>query len=99
MTEIAILLGTSWRAWIVGDVNLTIACSGARIYKEGLTERAIMLCKLNKSRLVSSTSVGIHRQKILYSLKNLCIQQTSRSNKMWKNGLFIMWFHDFANSL
>ena len=30
----------------------------ARIYKEGLTERAIILCKLNKSLLESSTSVG-----------------------------------------
>ena len=32
----------------------------ARIYKEGLTERATILCKLNKSLLESSTSVGIH---------------------------------------
>ena len=44
-----------------------------RIYKEGLTERAIILCKLNKSLLESSKSVGIHRQNSLYSLKNLCI--------------------------
>ena len=44
-----------------------------RIYKEGWTERAIILCKLNKSLLESSISVGIIRQKSLYSLKNLCI--------------------------
>ena len=47
--------------------------ANARIYKEGLTESAILLCKLNKSLLESSTSVGIHRQKSLYSLKNPCI--------------------------
>ena len=35
------------------------------IEKEGLTERAILLCKLNKSLLESSISVGIHRQKSL----------------------------------
>ena len=35
-----------------------------RIEKEGLTEIAIILCKLNKSLLESSISVGIHRQKI-----------------------------------
>ena len=29
-----------------------------RIYKEGLTERAIILCKLNKSLLESSKSIG-----------------------------------------
>ena len=40
-----------WRFW-------------ARIEKEGLTERAIKLCKLNKSLLESSISVGIHRQKV-----------------------------------
>ena len=51
----------------------TTACTKPRIYKEGWTERAIMLCKLNKSLLESSKSVGIHRQKSLYSLKNLCI--------------------------
>ena len=44
-----------------------------RIYKEGLTERVFILCKLNKSLLESSTSDGIHRQKSLYSLKDLCI--------------------------
>ena len=38
------------------------------IEKEGLTERAILLCKLNKSLLESSISVGIHRQKSLYYL-------------------------------
>ena len=42
-----------------------------RIYKEGWTERAIILRKLNKSLLESSKSVGIHRQKSLNSLKNL----------------------------
>jgi hypothetical protein len=44
-----------------------------RIEKEGLMERAIILCKLNKSLLKSSISVGIHRQKSLYYLMNLCI--------------------------
>ena len=44
-----------------------------RIENEGLTERAIILCKLNKSLLENSKSLGIHRQKKLYSLKNLCI--------------------------
>ena len=39
----------------------------ARIGKEGLTERAIILYKLNKSLLESSTSVGIHKQKSFYS--------------------------------
>ena len=38
-----------------------------RIEKEGLTERAIILCKLNKSLLESSISVDIHRQKSLYN--------------------------------
>ena len=38
-----------------------------RVYKEGLTERAIILYKLNKSLLESSTSVGIHKQKSFYS--------------------------------
>ena len=38
--------------------------SCSRIEKEGLTERAIMLCKLNKSQLESSISVGIHKQKV-----------------------------------
>ena len=33
-----------------------------RIEKEGLTERAIILCNLNKSLLENSMSVGIHRQ-------------------------------------
>ena len=42
-----------------------------RIYKEGLTEIPIILCKPNKSLLESSKSVGIHRLKNLYSLKNL----------------------------
>ena len=37
--------------------------SCSRIEKEGLTERANILCKLNKSLLESSISVGIHRQK------------------------------------
>ena len=36
--------------------------SVSRIYKKGLMDRAIILCKLNKSLLESSTSVGIHRQ-------------------------------------
>ena len=36
----------------------------ARIYKEGLMERAVILCKLNKSPSESSTSVGIHRKKV-----------------------------------
>ena len=44
-----------------------------RIEKEGLTEKAIILCKLNKSLLESSLSVGIHWQKSLYYLMNLCI--------------------------
>ena len=35
--------------------------------------RAIIICKLNKSLLESSESVGIHSQKSLYSLKNICI--------------------------
>ena len=35
-----------------------------RIFKEGLTERAIIPCKLNNSLLESSTSVGIHSQKV-----------------------------------
>ena len=34
-----------------------------RIKKEGLTERAIILCKLNKSLLESFISVGIRRGK------------------------------------
>ena len=51
----------------------TVYILGPRINKEGLTERVIILCKLNKSLLKSSKSVGIHRQKSLYSLKNLCI--------------------------
>ena len=42
-----------------------------RIYEKGWTERAIILCKLHKSLLESSKSVGIHRQKSFYSLKNL----------------------------
>ena len=33
-------------------------------------ERAIILCKLKKSLLESSKSVGMLRQKSLYSLKN-----------------------------
>ena len=40
-----------------------------RIYKEGWTERAIILCELNKSLLESSKSVGIHRQKSFYSYR------------------------------
>ena len=43
----------------------------SRIYKGGWTERAFILCKLNKSQLESSKSVVIHRQKSFYSLKNL----------------------------
>ena len=35
--------------------------SRPRIEKEGLTERAFILCKLNYSLLESSKSVGIHR--------------------------------------
>ena len=31
-------------------------------------ERAILLCKLNKSLLESSPSVGIHRQKSLFTV-------------------------------
>ena len=54
-------------------LQVVAACFEARIEKDGLTERAIMLCKLNKSLLESSKSVGIHRQNFLYSLKNLCI--------------------------
>ena len=46
---------------------------GPRIEKEGLTERAIILDKLNKSLLESSISVGIYRQKSLYYLMNHCI--------------------------
>ena len=49
------------------------APASARIEKEGLTERAIILCKLNKSLLESSISVGIQRQKSLSYLMNLCI--------------------------
>ena len=45
----------------------------ARIYKEGWTERAIILLKLYKSLLESSKSVCLHKQKSLYSLKNPCI--------------------------
>ena len=41
----------------------------SRIEKEGLTERAIILCKLNKSLLESSISVGIHRKKEFVFLK------------------------------
>ena len=51
--------------------EIRYVCS--RIEKEGLTESVIMLCKLNKSMLESSISVGIHRQKSLYYLMNLCI--------------------------
>ena len=47
--------------------------SVTRIEKEGLTERAIILCKPSRSLLESSISVGIHRQKSLYYLMNLCI--------------------------
>ena len=32
--------------------------------REGWTDAAIMLCKLNKSLLQSSIKVGIHRQKV-----------------------------------
>ena len=39
----------------------------SRIYKEGLTERDIILCKLNRSLLESSLSVGIHRQKSVFA--------------------------------
>ena len=52
------------------DVHVQVI---ARIEKEGLTERAIILCKLNKSLIESSISVGMHRQKGLYYLMNLCI--------------------------
>ena len=54
----------------------------ARIEKEGLTERAIILCKFNKSLLESSISVGKKKKKSLYYLMNLCIYQTSRFHKM-----------------
>ena len=56
-------------------VDAHLVCCGlflSRIEKEGLTERAIILCKLNKSLLESSISVGIHRQKSLYYIMNLC---------------------------
>ena len=59
------------RNWL--QIELTIFYICARIEKEGLTERAIILCKLNKSPLKISISVGIHRQKSLYYLMNLCI--------------------------
>ena len=41
-----------------------------RIEKEGSTERAIILYKLNKSLLEISIFVGIHKQKSLYVLLN-----------------------------
>ena len=62
--------------WCANDMRRTFfsfAHAYARIYKEGLTERAIILCKLNKSLLEKSMSVGIHRQKSLYYLMNFCI--------------------------
>ena len=37
------------------------------IYKEGQTERAIILCKLDKSLLKISPSVGIYRQTSLFT--------------------------------
>ena len=40
--------------------NDTIHVTYPRIEKEGLRERAIILCKLNKNLLESSTSVDIH---------------------------------------
>ena len=43
---------------------------GSRIEKEGLTGRAITLCKLNKRPLESnSISVSTHRQQSLYYLR------------------------------
>ena len=55
---------------IVGYVLFTLTYHVSHMSK---SYQAIILCKLNKSLLESSKSVGIHRQKSLYSLKNLCI--------------------------
>ena len=49
---------------------LHLYSSTLRIEKEGLTERAIILCKLNNSLLESSVSVGIH---LVYIGKKVCI--------------------------
>ena len=46
----------------------------SRIEKEGLTERAIILCKLNKSLLESSTSVAHFMYRILDSKKTTRFQ-------------------------
>ena len=41
-----------------------LAMRGDQGPKKGLTDAAIMLCKLNKSLEQSSIKVGIHRQKV-----------------------------------
>ena len=63
-----------------------------RIYKEGKTERAIILCKPNKSLLESSKSVGIHRKKSLYSLKNFVFNKPVGPLKCEENVLFLYDF-------
>ena len=55
-----------WGIWSIFSQTLSTrfgTLSPSRIYKEGLTERAIILCKLNKSLLESSKSVGIHSRQ------------------------------------
>ena len=58
-----------WENWESQERQIPGKCQlvHTRIYKEGLTERAIILCKLNKSLLENSISVGIHRQKCFFT--------------------------------
>ena len=53
-------LGCNGIQFLDCDVSINLVIS--RIYKEGLTERAIILCKLNKSLLESSTSMYIGKK-------------------------------------
>ena len=51
------------------DDQYTAVCGQPTIYKEGLTERVIILCKLNKSLLERSKSVGIIGKKVCIPLR------------------------------
>ena len=70
-SELTTSLGKCYiKTWCYKDLSWMVWVK-PRIYKEGWTERAIILCKLNKSLLESSLSAGIHRQKSLFTCRFL----------------------------
>ena len=87
-------VANSWERW--SFLGLLLSVNGRRRNLSNEAFRSVFW-KRPTSGLEFKIRGLYHYTIILCKLnKSLCIYQTSRSQKRWKNGLFTMWFLDFV---